>query len=216
MKRLLAAMVITIAAGGFVWLAYAFYSKTDIGRKPPLTLENGTYFAQQARALPEWALHDSQANKFGSQQWAGRWSFVFLGYTSCPDICPPTIMQMQRFHQFASRKGIEPPQMVFISVDTERDTPERIQQFLGQFGKEVVGLNGEAQTIQELSRFFGTYSQRRNSEDDGAYLIDHSSKLFVISPQGRLIAMLNPPFTNAGMADHYRRMRTDHAFIARR
>ena len=216
-KRLLMAAVGLVAVGGFVWLAYAFYQKTGIGDKPQLTLENGSYLGRHARALPEWELHDTQGADFSRQNFAGRWSFVFLGYTSCPDICPPTIMQMQRLIRFIERQDddIEAPQMVFISVDPQHDTAERMQTFLNQFGQDVIGVLGKKQTVEVVNQFFATHTQERENED-GVRLIDHSSKLFVINPDGRLIAMLNPPFTSTELFDAYRRIRSDHTTVARK
>ena len=216
MKKLFGGLVISIAAGGFVWLAYSFYTKTHIGARAPVVLANGFYYGHQARRLPELILRDVHGHDFNLQQLSGQWSLVFLGYSLCPDICPPTIMQMEKLHHWLQQKNKTPPRMVFVSVDAEHDTPARIQQFLAHTGESVMGLGGDAPTIQKLNQFFGTYSQRRDTKNDAVYLLDHSSKLFVINPHGQLIAMLNPPFTSADLAEQLQHIQDDHVFIAQR
>ena len=215
MQKLFATAVIAVAAGGFVWLAHAFYAASGIGEHPRLELENGFYFGRQARSLPPLSFQDTEGGHFDSRRFNDRWSFLFLGYTSCPDVCPPTVMQMQGMVDLARQQGIAPPQMVFVSVDPEYDTPQRIKRFLARFGRDVVGLSGKPQTLRELSAFLGAHTQKYAAGDGDAYLVDHSSKLFVVNPKAQLVAMLNPPLSGAGLTAQYRQLRDDHSFIAR-
>jgi protein SCO1 len=118
----------------------------------------------------------------------GRWSMVFLGFTSCPDVCPTTLQLLSAVARDpASGVAAGAMQIVFVSVDPARDTPERLREYLQSFGG-VTGLTGSA---DDVARFVG--------ELGGAYRanagsgLDHSTSLFVLDPQGRPAGILLRP-----------------------
>lgn len=117
----------------------------------------------------------------------GRWSVIFLGFTWCPDVCPTTLHVLSSVARDpASGVGSGNTQIVFVSVDPERDTPERLRDYLGYFGG-VTGLTGSPEAVSQfVSELGGAYQASESG-------IDHSTSLFVLDPQGRLAGVLLRP-----------------------
>jgi len=114
----------------------------------------------------------------------GKSVLIFFGYTHCPDVCPLTLAE---FKKVKTELGSSAGQVafVFISVDGERDTPERLTQYVTAFDPDFIGLTGDDSTLRTISRDFGVFFQRQNSNDTN-YLVDHTASSFVVDPDGRL------------------------------
>lgn len=114
----------------------------------------------------------------------GKWSVVFFGYTYCPDVCPTTL---QALAQAQARLGdkAKDMQVVFISVDPDRDTPAQLKTYLSTpaFPKGTVGLTGSAAQIAAVAKAYRVYYQK-DGQGDG-YAVAHSSIVYLMNPQGR-------------------------------
>jgi protein SCO1 len=132
-------------------------------------------------ALP--ALVAADGSPFPAERLRGRWSIVFFGYTSCPDICP---MTLQLLSEVARQAG--DTQFIFVTVDPARDTPERLKAYLAHFDPRFVGLSGGR---GELERFAASLGAGYAPSGSGGF--DHSTSLFAVDPQGRLAGVLLRP-----------------------
>lgn len=133
-------------------------------------------------------LQGADGKPFAAERLHGRWSLLFFGYTSCPDVCPTTLQALARFARDpAGGIATGETQVVFVSVDPERDTPQRVAAYLGAFDARFVGATGEREAI---ARF--TQAARAGFEASGTR-IDHSTSLFVVDPDGRLAGVLLRP-----------------------
>lgn len=156
-------------------------------------LGNGATALSSPRPLPEFSLVDEAGAAFGRGRLEGRWSLLFFGYTSCPDVCPGVLQTMRRVMATGQREpGVDLPQVVFVSVDPQRDGPERLEEYLEFFHPAFVGLSGEAAEIAKLAASVGAFYRRRDGED-GSRALDHSSRLFLVSPEAELFAVLQEP-----------------------
>lgn len=174
----------------------------------------GTTIYPTALALDEFALVDQSGNPFGKQNLLGHWSLVFFGFTSCPDICPLTMAELEQFYGRAlERADLERPQIVLITVDPERDTPEAMADYLNSFHDEFIGLTGNPATLAGLAQQLYVASNRAPehgghdgqdvAEDTTDYLIEHSSHISVINPRGELYAVMRPPHRDADLLESY-------------
>jgi protein SCO1/2 len=126
----------------------------------------------------------------------GRWSLVFFGFTSCPDVCPTTLQVLSEFARdpasgipgFSSGAPAGATQVVFVTVDPKRDTPARLKSYLAHFDERFIGLTGSR---ADLDRFAGQLGA--GSEPSGRGAIDHSASVFALDPQGRLAGVLLRP-----------------------
>jgi protein SCO1/2 len=149
-----------------------------------------------SRRLAEFSLIDAHGRTFGSANLRGRWSVLFFGYTNCPDVCPATLATLAAVEKRLRAAGsIEPPQVIFVSVDAKRDTPAQLAKYVPYFDPQFIGLTAADQPrIEAVARELGV-AVIIEPAADGNYTVDHSGALFVVNPDGKLAAILTGPFT---------------------
>jgi protein SCO1/2 len=158
------------------------------------------------RPLPPLALVDDDNQPFDATRLRGRWSFVFFGFTSCPDVCPVTMAALAETSKLLA--GLPEklrPQVVMISVDPERDTPEQLAGYVKAFDPTFVGATGTKAAIDEFALRMGVAAAKRPL-DGGSYSVDHTTSVFLIDPDGALHALFSAPHTPKLIADDYRRI----------
>ena len=133
----------------------------------------------------------------------GKWSAVFFGFTYCPDVCPATLQTLQAASEQLGPDG-KKLQVVFISVDPERDTPEALRSYLAgfRFPGGVQGLTGTPEQVQAAVKAYRGYAARRGEGAD--YLMDHTSTIYLMDPQGRFARPLGGGMDASAMAGQIR------------
>lgn len=116
----------------------------------------------------------------------GRWQLAFFGFTTCPDICPVTLQKAAVIlkHLGAEAAGLD---VVFLSVDSDRDRPDVVRTFVGKHDARIRGLTGEAGAVQAVANEFGVIARRYQGKTALSYRIEHSSFLYLLDPQGRIV-----------------------------
>jgi protein SCO1/2 len=201
---LLAAAVLSgvLALAGGYWLADHLLVKSA-----DLSKVHATVF-REPRIIEPFTLVDHTGKRFNNESLQGRWSFVFFGYTHCPDVCPTTLSVLNSVaHMLEHEK--DPVQFVFVSIDPERDTPEQLGRFVSYFNGSFIGATGSEDTIKALTRQLGvvyarvaTDSESQNATTDN-YLIDHSASVLLFDPAGRFHAIFTPPLDAKSIADDF-------------
>jgi protein SCO1/2 len=160
-----------------------------------------------SRALPDFSLIDQQGRNFGSANLRGHWSIMFFGYTNCPDFCPTTLSTLAALEKrLRADKGAVLPQVLFVSVDAQRDTPAQLAKYVPYFDPSFIGLTAVDQpSIEAVAKKLGV-AVIITPMKDGTYTVDHSGALFVLDPSGRLAAILTGPFTVAALAGDWQRI----------
>ena len=115
----------------------------------------------------------------------GKVVLIFFGYTFCPDVCPTTLQEMSAVLDLMGKKA-DQVQPVFISVDPDRDTPERLKAYLNNLDGRILGITGETALIDEIVTQYGVFYQKRTINESGNYLIDHTATSYLIDPEGYL------------------------------
>jgi len=170
----------------------------------PAALATGTYIHPN-RALPDFSLIDTQGRTFGPADLRGHWSMMFFGYTNCPEFCPTTLTTLAALEK-RLRAGAAPvrPQVIFVSVDAKHDTPGQLANYVPYFDPEFIGLTAASQAdVEAVAAKLGV-SVIITPRADGTYTVDHSGAIFVLSPEGRLAAVLTGPFTVAALEADFR------------
>jgi protein SCO1 len=124
----------------------------------------------------------------------GKWSLLFFGFTHCPDVCPTTLTTLAQVHTALQnsptygRRG----QVIFVSVDPQRDTPSQLAAYVHYFHKDFIGVTAEEAALKPLTRALGVLFMKvaQGGED---YSVDHSAGVFFIDPGGRLVSVMTPP-----------------------
>lgn len=138
----------------------------------------------------------------------GRWLLLYFGYTFCPDICPTDLQTIVAARGLlgAAGQALTP---VFITVDPGRDTPPVMAAYVALFSPDLMGLTGSQGEIDRIVRAYRVYvAKQALPGGGGAYLVNHSTFLYLVDPQGQVVAVLSARLTPAALA---RRLRTDMA-----
>lgn len=120
----------------------------------------------------------------------GQLRIIVFGYTSCPDVCPRELGRWDRAYRNMTPEEQERVQIIFISVDSERDSPKRAANYANNFNSEFVGLSGSAKRVKEVTEAYGVNYEKVNKEGEKRYMIDHTSYSYIINPRGELVEML--------------------------
>ncbi|MEO1888383.1 MAG: SCO family protein [Cycloclasticus sp.] len=132
----------------------------------------------------EFELTDENNKKVTARDYLGSTVAIFFGFTSCPEICPTTM------HQLSSiiKKIGEPANSVkvlFISVDPERDTVEKLKKYTDTFGSNFIGLRGEDAVIKDMTKRYRVTFGYGDKDTDGNYEVSHSGAVFIFDTQGK-------------------------------
>jgi protein SCO1/2 len=156
------------------------------------------------RALPALSLVDQDGRPWGTDRFSGRWTLVFFGYTSCPDICPTTLATLVQVRKaLADLPPAEQPRVLLVSVDPERDDPARLAAYVRFFDPSFEGATGDAGSVAAAAAAFGV-PYLKVSVPGGGYNMDHGSGLFLVGPDGQLVAYSSAPHDAAVLARDYR------------
>ncbi|MEP7315313.1 MAG: SCO family protein [Sphingomicrobium sp.] len=129
-----------------------------------------------------FTLTAADGSKFSSDRLAGRPHAIFFGFIHCPDVCPTTLARLAKLRNELG-KGHEAFDIVFVSVDPERDTAEEMARYVKLFATPVIALTGSPADIDTVKNSFGIYSEKV-PEKDGAYSVDHSAQVLLFNRDG--------------------------------
>jgi len=121
----------------------------------------------------------------------GKIVVLYFGYTSCPDVCPTTLASLRQALNDLGEKADE-VQLVFVAVDWQKDTPERVASYLDAFHPDFVGLSGTQEQIDAVTKDFFIFYQINPPDENGYYTVDHTATMQVLDREGRL--MLTWPY----------------------
>lgn len=187
-------LLATILLAATLAAAFLVLQRAD---SPP-EIQSGVLLSQP-KALPRFDLVDHHRQPFTRQQLAGRWSLLFTGFASCPDVCPVTLFELGSLDQRLRAEGTE-LQMVFLSVDPARDTPDVLAPYVEYFSETIVGVTGELSEIDRLCGEMGT-GFVHIPDAGGEYTVEHSGALVLIDPLARISGYFKPPFDLERLAE---------------
>ena len=159
-----------------------------------------------------FTLRDHHGRAFIRERLDGMWTFMFFGYTHCPDLCPTTLATLRRVEHDLADHGSAPRQHVLVSVDPARDTIEHLAGYVSSFGPAFLGVTGSDGELSKLARKVGVAFFRREPEDDGSYFVDHTASIMLIDPRGRLVALFGMPHEAADIAARF--LELERAWLA--
>ncbi|WP_055025416.1 SCO family protein [Shewanella sp. P1-14-1] len=155
---------------------------------PDLSLQS-SYLFDNPRPLAPFTLHDQLGNEFGNQQLLGKWSLLFVGFTSCPDVCPTTLNKLNA--AYAELQSVsEDIQVVFVSVDPDRDTQTKRLDYINFFNRDFKAVTADHTQLFPFTRDLGfAYAMVGDGAD---YQVDHSASYVLVSPKGEKFAVFKP------------------------
>jgi len=142
-----------------------------------------------SKAIADFRLDSTLDHPVALSDFADRYLVVYFGYTTCPDVCPTTLADLGKAEKLLGREA-QRIQMLFITVDPERDTIERMRDYLAFFGPNFIGLRGSLEETEAIASQFGVvYQKQFHSASATDYLMDHSAAIIVLDPQRRPLVL---------------------------
>jgi protein SCO1/2 len=174
-------IAVAMVAVGAVWLRQGDFAASVAGVAVPGGVSVGGPFA----------LTDDHGRAVTDASFRGRWMLIYFGYTFCPDVCPT---ELQTVSAALDKLGGTSARLVplLITIDPARDTPAALADYVKLFDDRLVGLTGTDEQIATVAREYRVYYARATSKDATAYLMDHSSFLYLIGPDGKFQALFRP------------------------
>lgn len=154
-----------------------------------LPLPEHALYYQQSRVIKPFELIDHYGQIFTKAQLNDKWSLVFLGYTSCPDICPTTLQNLSFIYD--DLKAIsQKSQVLLVSVDPQHDSQDKLAQYIAYFNREFIALRAGHEVLFPFARNMGLMYAISGEGDN--YSVDHSASLVLINPEGKIAAIFKP------------------------
>ena len=151
------------------------------------------------KPIVEYALTEYRRNAGGElistpltpAQMTGRWRMLFFGFTTCPDICPTTLTDLKGL---AKTLGPQMPELIFVSIDPERDNPETLRDYVDFFAPNIRTISSaDIPALTHFSAQLGAVFGKVPNEDGSSYTMDHSASLYLLDPNGALVGLIRPP-----------------------
>ena len=142
------------------------------------------------RVAPDFLLQGSDGSQFKLSRYRGKVVALGFGYTSCPDVCPTTLLDLAQVRKKLGTSDKE-FQVVYVTVDPERDSVQRLRQYLAVFDPAFIGATGTPEQLAEVRKDYGILASKQNFEGSkSGYLVHHSSFVYLIDRAGNLRAMM--------------------------
>ena len=172
---------------------------------------NGFYLLKTPRNFGEINLVDHLGKPFTRARFEDHWTLVFFGFTYCPDVCPTTMAFLNQFIKGLGGTEAEDTQVVMVTVDPARDTPEQLASYVPYFNPDFIGVTGEFLDIHRFATALNSPFRKVPGQGD-AYQVEHSSNVVLINPKGDYHGFFKAPLDQAKMKLTYRSTRAlwDH------
>ncbi|BAN48776.1 SCO family protein [Metapseudomonas resinovorans] len=134
-----------------------------------------------------FSLIDQDGQAVNEQTYLGKPALLYFGFTSCPDICPTDLARMAKLAKAVRESTAIELRPIFVTLDPQRDTPDRLKGYMAYYGKDFVGLTGPQENIAKLADLYHVYYKKVPFGDAGDYMLEHSTFLFLLDSQGRYL-----------------------------
>lgn len=157
------------------------------------------------RPVQPFAFKDQTGRLFTQADLDGKWSFLFFGYTYCPDICPTTLSVLTSLlkHLESLPGSINDVQVIFVSIDPQRDKTDVLAKYLSHFRDDFIGITAGPEKTRSLAGQFGAMYFKEQELDENNYLMAHASSIFLVSPKTDIVASFSPPHDHETIASQF-------------
>lgn len=185
--------IILMAIGLVAILSFITYFSYDSNTEYPEILQK--VVNKSPNFVRGFKLIDHDEKIVTSDRFNNHWTFVFFGFTHCPDVCPATLSQLVRLNKMfsAGKNYSNKPQFFFVSVDPDRDTTKHLAGYIKYFDRSFVAMTGSKSDISYIEDKFAAFHKLGKKNKYGDYSVSHTANVFLVDPDGRYIANFEPP-----------------------
>ncbi|WP_166268682.1 SCO family protein [Marinobacter caseinilyticus] len=202
-RTVIALILLVVTIFGFVVAQQVMKASDQEPVPAPDLSAMNTFVYDKGRPVTPFQLTDETGKAATEADLTGHWTFAFIGYTNCPDICPAT-MAMLRQTDALIPADLPQPEYLLISADPANDSPDKLRDYLNFFGEDFHGLTGDLEALRALAKSLNAVFVHR--ESDGVTYVDHSGHLALIGPDGNMVAVLQPPHNPKAVAEAFERI----------
>ncbi|MEW6765831.1 MAG: SCO family protein [Pseudomonadota bacterium] len=159
--------------------------------------------------VPDAQLTRMDGQPFGKKNLSGKWTFLYFGYTLCPDVCPTELTALAEVADILRGKNVQSRwQQVFVSVDPERDTPDQLARFVSYFDPKIIAATGPDAELRIMAQPIGVGWEKAalptaNDAPSSSYLINHTTSILLVSPDATVVGVFPTPHNPEAMAKAY-------------
>ncbi|MBK9927186.1 MAG: SCO family protein [Anaerolineales bacterium] len=176
-KTLLVGLAVFLLIGLTI-VGVTVFGKPDLFR--------GTTYGEPYPVAPEFTLVQENGTSLQLSAMRGKIVILFFGYTSCPDVCPTTLAELNQALGLLSKDDAEQVQVVFVTVDPQRDTPQRVQEYVNHFNSSFIGLSGTEDELSKTWKAYGVFREVVDSPSAAGYLVNHTARTTTIDRDGHM------------------------------
>jgi protein SCO1/2 len=185
----------------FLALALGLYLSPK--QSPSLSKLHGTAL-QNPREIEAFSLAGTNVPIFDNKALQGKWTMIFFGFTNCGYLCPTTMAELGKMYKILEQKEVKPlPQVLMISIDPERDSLDKLKDYVTSFDPHFYAARGDAKDIQKMTKELGVAYAKVNVPGQETYDIQHSGTVMLFNPKGKLSAFFTSPHQAALLAEDY-------------
>jgi protein SCO1/2 len=174
--------------------------------RAPGPLQVAGFYLPEPLSLQAFSLLDHNARPFTAASLRSHWTLLFFGYTHCPDVCPTTLAQIRATKRLlAAQSPFIKLAVVFVSIDSQRDTSAELKQYVEQYGADFIGVGGSATNTDSFAQQFRV-KYARSGNTGASSRIDHTSSVALVDPRARLRALLSVPLRPEAVAQDLKRI----------
>lgn len=158
------------------------------------------------KTVSPFTLTDDEGQTFANENLKGHWGLVFFGFTRCGDVCPTTLTELNKMYtQLEQTLTAEQlPQVVFVSVDPDRDTADVLHRYVKNYNPHFIGASGSADNLSIFVKDLGLYYSKKPRAGSNDYGMDHSSQIYVFNPDGNWAGILTYPQSADQLISNYK------------
>jgi protein SCO1 len=185
------ALIVIVMAG--IGIVIGVYTEVFYQSQSQATYMEGVFWPDP-KQIGAFEMSDQYQNQFTVEQLKGHWTFLFFGYTNCPDVCPTTMATLNEVSRLLSSDNFPTkPQVIFVTVDPERDTLDKLAGYVGHFNNDFIALGGTQEQLTSLANQIGITYYYDAASADGSYLVSHTGSIFLLDADARLISIFSQP-----------------------
>jgi protein SCO1/2 len=190
-RTTLVVLACAVAAAFGFWAAQHRLALQAQAQQPQLQVVR---LFDQPRELPAFSLQQSDGTPLVPGELQGHWTLVFLGFTHCPDVCPTTLAQLaQAQKQWAALPEATRPRLLFVSVDPDRDSPDRVGEYAHAFHKDTLAATADVPALEAFARSLSLVFMKVPAPPGAPadqYSVDHSAAIAVLDPKARMAGVI--------------------------
>ncbi len=203
LAEILLGIGLALALLGIAWIAREFLK--PVQTPGMVQMKTQATVLSEPMSIPNFKLVDQNGNIFTRDSLKEQWSFLFFGYTHCPDVCPTTINVLTQVEkQLQQHSGLAKPRFIFISIDPDRDTPDHLAEYLTYFHQDFLAVTGPMDQLKVLTKPLGIFYEKNNLDNENNYSINHTSAILLVDPQAHVRSLTSPPHNANTIVKDYR------------